>query len=209
MYSLWERLQQPFMAERGVVSVFAIPEGAHVLDLCCGDGYYTHMFHSGRASHVIAVDFDSSAIAFARQYHSAPNITYTVCDVRAGIPDGSFDTVIWNGAIEHFTEQEMSAILTSIRRRLKPGGMVAGYTVAAYETGELQLSHHEYEFPSAAALAAFLSKYFEHVRVFESVWPAKPSLGGVKRHNLYFYAGAGILPFDAEWPFQAIASRGC
>ncbi len=207
MYSLWTRLQQPFLAERGTVSVLAIPEAAQVLDLCCGDGYYTHMFHSGRAERVIAVDFDPIAIGFARRYHSAPNITYKVCDVRTEMPAGSFDTVIWNGAIEHFTETEMSTIFNSIRARLKTGGIVTGYTVAAHETGELQLSHHEYEFPSTKALADLLSKYFSRVKVFESVWPAQTAPGGTLRHNLYFYAGDSTLPFDNAWPRQTNVNR--
>jgi hypothetical protein len=48
-------------------------------------------------------------------------------------------------------------------------------------------------------LKRFLSPHFRNVKVFETIFPS--------RHNLYFWASDGALPFDAGWPHMA-ESRG-
>lgn len=64
---------------------------------------------------MIAIDFDPDAISRARKYNSAPNIRYELADIRRGIPDGPFDNVVWDAAIEHFTEAEIKFILIRLR----------------------------------------------------------------------------------------------
>ena len=205
MFGMWEVLGQAFLAERGVMSILAIPQDAVLLELCCGDGYYTRFFHAGRASSVTAVDFDPTVIAFARRYHQASNVTYMVRDIRTEIPEGSFDTIIWNGAIEHFTPAEIDAILRNLRARLKPGGILAGYTIAAI-SDEKQLCHHEYEFKSKEDLLRFFTPHFANTAVYESTWPAKAGPGGCIRHNLYFFASDGPLPLGQGCPATVRAS---
>lgn len=199
MYMMWERLRQAFWVERGCATLLALAENDRILELCCGDGFYTRYFYSGRGSRVTAVDFSSDAIAYAREYNSAPNITYELGDIREGLPEGEFDAVVWNGAIEHFTPKEIDEIVAAIRERLRPGGILCGYTVAAVGD-DIQLVHHEYEFRSKEDLLRFLTPRFANAKVFETVWPAVPPFPeGGKRHNLYFFASDGVLPFDDEW----------
>ena len=202
-YTLWEMLGQPFLAERGAMSLLAIPQDAVVLELCCGDGYYTHFFHAGRAKSVTAIDFDPTAIAYAKQYHRAANVAYLVRDIRKELPQGEYDAIIWNGAIEHFTPEEIQALLLELRTRLKPGGILAGYTIAAVGDTK-QLSHHEYEFRSKEDLLRFFTPHFAHAAVYESVWANKPGIvAATRRHNLYFFASDGSLPFGPGSPSMA------
>lgn len=203
-YALWEMTGQPFLAERGAMVLSAIPQDAAVLELCCGDGYYTRYFHAGRAASVIAIDIEAAAIKFARKYHSAPHITYLVGDMRKDLPAGPFDTIIWNGAIEHFTPQEIADVMNELRARLKPNGIVSGYTIARIGDDK-QLSHHEYEFVDKEDLLRFFTPHFKRAKVVESHWPAVKFSGGA-RHNLYFFASDGVLPFDADWPYAAANS---
>lgn len=207
MYLLWERLGQPILAERGAAILFAINRDADVLELCCGDGFYTRFFYSGRAAAITAVDFDTDAIAYARRYNSAPNISYALADIRVALPDGPFDVAIWNGAIEHFTEQEIATLVGKIQQRLRPDGVVCGYTIASVGDS-FSLEHHEYEFRSKEDLLDRFTSFFRNVRVFEMIWPERLGLPeGVKRHNLYFYASNGPVPFDDEWPAGAVSRR--
>ena len=186
----------------------AIPLDAAVLDLCCGDGYYTRYFHAGRAKSIIALDFDPAAIAFAGKYHSASNVTFRVGDIRTQIPEGPFDTIIWNGAIEHFTPDEIAKLIVALRERLKPEGILTGYTIAALTGDQPQLSHHEYEFQSKEDLLRFFTPHFKQAKVIESFWPKTAAPGGVARHNLYFYASDGVLPFDRDWPMAVEERHG-
>lgn len=186
-YYLWPATRTPLWLERGVFSLLAMKEGARVLELCCGDGFNACHFYSVRAHEVVSVDIDPDAIASARRNFRPPNVTYGVADIRNAMPPGSFDNVIWDAAIEHFTEQEITALLGAIKSRLAPGGVLSGYTMVEREEGK---SHHdhEYEFKSKQDLQRLLQPHFRNVRVFETVYPS--------RHNLYFFAAEGALPFD-------------
>ncbi len=177
----------PFPWERGIFNLIAMRQGARVLDMCCGDGFFDRRFYAGRAREIIAADIDPRAIRHARRYNAAPNIHYQVGDVRAGLPAGPFDNVVWDAAIEHFTEAEIADVLSRIKRELRPGGVLSGYTIQAMAHGA---SHpdHEYEFSSKVDLARFFTPHFQHVQVLETVYP--------DRHNLYVFASDEVLPLD-------------
>jgi hypothetical protein len=53
------------------------------------------------------------------------------------------------------------------------------------------LPHHEYEFKSKEDLTRFFYPHFKNVKVFETLYP--------DRHNLYFWASDGIVPFMDGW----------
>ncbi len=181
-----------FWLERGVYSVLALKPGGDLLELCCGDGYNAYHFYSGFAARITAVDFDDSALDYARRHNSAPNIEFRHADIRTDLPAGSFDNIVWDAAIEHFTEAEIAALMAEIKRRLKPGGVLSGHTIVEQASGEKHIHQHEREFRSKEDLAQFFTPYFSNVKVFETIHPA--------RHNLYLYCADGTVPFDAEWP---------
>jgi SAM-dependent methyltransferase len=183
--------QTPFWVERGIFGLLAINQGADILELCCGDGFNAYHFYSIRAKRIISVDFDKEAIPHAKKYNYAKNIEFKLCDIRYEMPEGIFDNVIWDAAIEHFTEEEIDNIMINIKNRLKPAGTLTGYTIVESPTGQKSLSHHEREFKSKEDLKSFFEPHFKNVKVFETIYPL--------RHNLYFYASDGILPFDREW----------
>ena len=178
-------------AERGVYNILALKRGGTILDLCCGDGFSTRYFYSPLVSKILAVDFDPSAIDHAMRYNSAENIDYQLLDIREGIPDDTFDNIIWDAAIEHFTDTEIHAILTSICLSLGNEGVLSGYTMVEHSSEVKVHSEHEREFKSKEDLASFFEPYFSNYRVFETIHP--------ERHNLYFYASQGIIPFDQNW----------
>ncbi len=191
----WHETRTSFPMERGVFSSFALSDGlpstGNTLDLCCGDGFYSYYFYSKRSKKVTAIDFDRNAIEFAvKNYGLAGNIDFVVGDIRSDIPEGPFDNVIWDAAIEHFTEREIENLMLKIKKVMKKNGILSGYTIAAAQHGEKQLHHHEYEFHNKSDLARFLSPHFINVSVFSTNYP--------DRVNLYFYASDSLLPFDRE-----------
>ncbi len=187
----FRKSQNPLWVERGTFGLLAIKQGANVLELCCGDGYNSYHFYSIRATKIISVDFDIDAIPHAKKYNQAKNVEFRLCDIRSEMPEGIFDNIIWDAAIEHFTEEEIAGIMKNIKARLKPGGVLTGYTLVESPTGEKSLTHHEREFKSKEDLKSFFEPHFKNVKVFETIYPS--------RHNLYFYASDGVLPFDKEW----------
>lgn len=185
----WRRTRTPLSWERGIFNLLAIKPGANVLELCCGDGFNAYHFYSIRARNVLAVDYMAAAIAHAKRYLRAPNITYAIVDIRNGLPTGTFDNVIWDAAIGHLSEADVESVLRQIKARLGTVGILSGYTNRAAE----QKAHtaHQYEFKSPADLERVLRPHFKNVLVWQTEYP--------KRSNLYFFASQGALPFDAEW----------
>jgi len=114
-----------------------------------------------------------------------------LADIRTEMPEGKFENIVWDAAIEHFTPQEIAKILYSIKSRLTDDGILSGYTIVEKADGTKSLSHHEYEFKSKEDLLRFFSPHFRNVTVFETEYPG--------RHNLYFWASDGVLPFDVSW----------
>jgi ubiquinone/menaquinone biosynthesis C-methylase UbiE len=80
--------------------------GGEVLELCCGDGFYTRNFYSIPAKRIIACDYNKKAIMTAIRENSAENIEYILCDIRYDMPTGKFDNIIMDAALEHFTKDE-------------------------------------------------------------------------------------------------------
>lgn len=188
---LWTSTRNSFPWERGVFSSLAIKSDSNVLDLCCGDGHITYHFYSLRAKSIFAIDFDRNAINHARKNFNISNIEFHLGDIRTDIPDRLFDNIIWDAAIEHFTENEITNIMAKIKSVLKEDGILSGYTIIESTTGKKHLHQHEYEFRNKEDLARFLTPYFKKVQVFTTEYPS--------RTNLYFYATDSILPFENDW----------
>jgi len=192
----WTKNRNPLWVERGVFSSLVLKQGVNLLELCCGDGFNTYHFYSIKAHKIIAVDFDESALKHANIFNKAENIEFIFCDIRKEIPQGKFDNIIWDAAIEHFTPDEIDGIIKTIKKRLAVNGVLNGYTIVEKSDGTKSLSHHEYEFQSKEDLIRFLNPHFQNVKVFETIYPM--------RHNLYFYASDHVLPFDDTWEYMAV-----
>lgn len=193
-HCFWTKTGIPFGWERGIFNLLVMKQGARVLELCCGDGFNAHHFYSIRAGNIFSMDFDPKAIQSAKRNFKRSNVSYFLGDIRKDMPIENFDNIIWDAAIEHFTEAEIDQIMSSIKQRLGEKGVLSGYTIVERTDGK---SHHEheYEFHSKEDLMRFLVPHFKHAHVFETIYPT--------RHNLYFFASdSACLPFSSDWPYQ-------
>ena len=192
-YYVWQKTGNPLMWERGIFGLLAMSQGAEVLELCCGDGFNADRFYAIRAASVTAVDLDPYAIRMAKRNHRAPNVHYAVADIRVDLPAGPFDNIVWDASLEYFSEDEIAALMREIRVRIRRGGVFSGCAIVQ----QAVLPEHVHFFRGKDDLMSFLSPYFSKVRVFETQYPS--------RHNLYFFAGEGVLPFDEQWPQQLVS----
>src|SRR3989442_390916 len=133
----WAELRVPFWVERGVFSREVMFQGCRVLDLCCGDGFYPYYFYSGTASQIDAVDRDPTAIIHARKWHGHPTIRYVQQDLIADeFPDTDYDVITWDGAIEHFSLDEIRQVLQKCVKAMRtPYGVLNGYTIIPRDPG--------------------------------------------------------------------------
>ncbi len=169
----------------------AIEPGSRILKLGCGTGYYTDVFFSPFASEIVAVDIDPRAIETARRIHQAKNIRYEVMAFRKTLPEGIFDVVVWTPTIFAYTPDEVHTFMAKLREVIRPNARLCGFTC-------IEDSHRNPEalWCDMNSLAERLKRYFRNVRAFERVH----STVQPPRHELFFFASDGILPFDPEWP---------
>lgn len=169
--------------ERALFNRMLIAPDANLLEIACGDGYYTRHFYAPRARSVVAIDIDPGAIAFARRCNAWPNIRYDVYDIRDGLPAGEFSHVIWDGAMLFFTLEQVDSIVRWIRQRVGPEGIFSGYTYADYVEDRPYIRHRVGDRDDVANL---LGAHFENVIVLSTESP--------ERTNFYFAASDAVLP---------------
>jgi len=198
LFYQWLASRNSLWLERGVFGSLGL-QGGDVLELACGDGFNARNFYSLRSRRVVACDFDPKALQTARRKNSAPNIEFVLADIRNAMPSGTFENIVWDAAIEHFTPNEIQGILQNIKLRLASMGILSGYTIVENHDGTKALQDHEYEFKNKEDLLRFFTPHFLNVTVFETIYP--------NRHNLYFWASDGSLPFGSDWPAMLVQSK--
>jgi SAM-dependent methyltransferase len=115
-----------FVPERIPLLVAAVGRGKRVLDLGCRSGALTRHFLEGNS--VVGLDVDANALAKA----AALGIEPVQANVEESLPfdDGSFDAVVAGELLEHL--QFPDALVSEIRRVLRPGGVLAGSVPNAF-----------------------------------------------------------------------------
>jgi len=153
----------PFSYYRGFYNSEVLRSGDRLLDIGCGDGFFTKRFFSERCSHIDALDVEPTAIQAAQALNAATNITYHLLDaVAEPFPAEHYDVIIWDGALGHFPPAATHTMLQKIAAALAPEGIFAGSESLGVEgTDHLQF------FPNLDNLRAVFQPYFRHVAARE------------------------------------------
>lgn len=99
--------------------------GKSLLDLACGEGFYTRQFKLKGAARVVGVDNSDKMIELARQEEASQQqeIEYIVRDVLELGEIGSFDLVVAAYLLNYAqTKEQLLKMCQSIFANLKPGG---------------------------------------------------------------------------------------
>ena len=165
----------------------------NILDLCCGDGFYSQFFLHDISKNITMIDLDPKAIKRAKdrenklKFLKNINFNYIVSDIlKENIEDAlnknnlniKYDLIIFNAAIEHFKEDQVSEIFSSCKKIMNQKGLVFGYTLV--EDEDHVFDHHELLFKTKQHLKQLIEKDFNEVSCFQSL--------SETRHNLYFLA---------------------
>jgi ubiquinone/menaquinone biosynthesis C-methylase UbiE len=101
------------------------PAGLSVLDVACGEGFYTRMIKQRGAGRVTGVDLSSGMVDLAQQQEAKhqQGIEYVVADARQFDPPEKFDLAVAAYLLNYAQNRdELQAMCDGIVRCLKPGG---------------------------------------------------------------------------------------
>ena len=99
--------------------------GKNILDLACGEGFYSRRVKQLGAATVVGVDISSKMIAMAKRQEAARplGIDYIVGDASEPVVHGNFDMVIASYLLNYArSRQELLAFCRTIAVNLKAGG---------------------------------------------------------------------------------------
>jgi 2-polyprenyl-3-methyl-5-hydroxy-6-metoxy-1,4-benzoquinol methylase len=99
--------------------------GKAVIDLACGEGYYTRLLRQTGAARVVGVDLSHEMIGLADAQETLEplDIEYRVGDVRALDATGEFDLAVAAYLLNYArTAEELTAMCRAVAGVLKPGG---------------------------------------------------------------------------------------
>ena len=95
-----------------------------VLDVGCGAGTWTEIF-AGRYKTVTGIEQSSLMLKAARQRLShIPNVKILGGDCRHDLPESSFDMIFLGGLCMYLNDNDVVALLSSLKNRLIEGGTI-------------------------------------------------------------------------------------
>lgn len=108
-----------------IIRRFGMPRPQdNVLDVGCGSGVIAD-FLASTGARVTAVDGNAAAIAYAQHTFSRENLEFRQALVdELGFASGSFDRIYCFELIEHIYEHQVTSLLDTCRRLLRPDGVL-------------------------------------------------------------------------------------
>lgn len=160
-----------YWLERGIFGLRYLPKKAKVLDLGCGDGVYSGVFYSTRASEVEAMDYDPKVIALAKKFYKKTNVFFSQANItKVDLIAKNYDAVYLFAVIEHFTFEQGQTLIKKIALALKDGGYFMGSTPLFLEKGGHNVEHQN-EFSTEHEVKEFMASAFLDVETWISSWP--------------------------------------
>lgn len=120
--------QQPwryFIERYTLLRLIGNLEGLAVLDLACGEGYYTRELRHRGAGKVVGVDLSEGMVKLAREEEARNplGIEYDVGDARTFDGPQRFDLVVAAYLLNYAsTKEELTSMCLAVARALRPGG---------------------------------------------------------------------------------------
>jgi 2-polyprenyl-3-methyl-5-hydroxy-6-metoxy-1,4-benzoquinol methylase len=159
--SLWEAvpegLRPRYMAARLSFLLAHAPAGARVLDVGCGEGWFTGaLARAGREA--VGIDVAQEPLRRARAREPELDVRLVPPEGRWPLEDVSFDAVWAGEVVEHVADT--AGWLSEVRRVLRSGGALALSTPAHGPLARLALGL------SGRAFAAHFDPRSEHLRFY-------------------------------------------
>ena len=189
LYYVWKAKNSINWIDRGVLNSIAISkfDRPKVMELCCGDGFFTRMFYRNISDEVFAYDYCEEAIKHARSHYQIKGLQFEVLDINCldvnKYKDDNITNVIFDAAIAYFSEKQTEDMLIKVKAILaKKKGIFSG-TCPLNKDEEIKNTYQRFDCPEK--LEILLGRYFNNVKVITIKYK--------ERTNMHFYASDSII----------------
>ena len=101
-----------------------VPDSGRVLDVGCGAGTWTEVF-ANRYKTVVGIEQSSLMYKAAKERLAhLPHVKILEGDCRHDLPEGSFDIIFLGGLCMYLNDQDVVALLSSLKGRLNKRGVI-------------------------------------------------------------------------------------
>ena len=170
--------------------------GKSILDLGCGEGFYTRQFIEKGAARVVGVDISPKMIELARQQEAREplGIEYIVCDVLELGKIDSFDLVVASYLLNYAqTKEQLLKMCQSIFANLKPGDRFVSVNDNSEQLSESYLISEKY---------GFIKSISEPLREGTPITYTMSADGQKFRFDNYYLSQATY-----EWAFRSVGFK--
>jgi 2-polyprenyl-3-methyl-5-hydroxy-6-metoxy-1,4-benzoquinol methylase len=98
-----------------------------VLEIGCGEGYFLKYLSEKGYSDVLGIDLDIKALEHCKEMFASNVLCVDAVTFLKDIDD-TYDAIVMNNVIEHFSKKELFTILTLIKKKLKIDGVFIAKT---------------------------------------------------------------------------------
>ena len=152
---------------RGFYAAECIRPGDRVLDIGCGDGFFSKRFLASTGAQVDALDIDPGALTVARRFNPDPHVRFWLTDAtETPFPSDRYEVVVWDGALAHFPAETTQGMLRKIASVLSPDGIFVG----SESLGREDHGHRQF-FDHLGDLEKSLRPHFTHCILREWSYP--------------------------------------
>lgn len=170
-----------------------------MLDIGCGDGFFSKRFLAQAGANVDALDIDPKALTAARNFNSDATVRFFLMDAwKEPFPGKVYEVVVWDGALAHFPKKATHTMLLKIKQALAPGGIFIGSeSLGREDHGHLQF------FEGLEDLENYLRNFFPYTMMrkwsypinggegmrTEAFWRCSPTPEGICRGGWHHKSG--------------------
>lgn len=149
----------------------------HILDLGCGNGWFTHQLTRYSHAHVLGMDINQQELQQAARLFSSDRCSFAYGDIfDANLALRSFDIITLNACVQYFPD--FKATIERLSALLTPHGKIHLLDSPFYTTEEATAAKaRTKQYYSGKGVETMLSFYHHHT------WEEVAQCGGVLRYN--------------------------
>lgn len=114
---------EKYQFKKEIVPLLPVDQSIKILDIGCGTGSLLGACKDAGYKNVAGIDLSDEMVAVAHDF-DVPEAVHGDLNAYLKDKDGQYDVISGMDIIEHFTKDELTILISTLKKALKPGGKV-------------------------------------------------------------------------------------